>query len=348
MGDAGLAVGGDSMMSLNSPFAVWGLVAAALVALCVELYMRRRRRVARAIGDPRLIEQLGVEDLCRTPWVRVALVVLAAAALAAALTDPRWGEPETAEARGGPVVVVFDVSNSMLAEDLAPDRLQRSRRAARAVAHAAAGAPVGIVAFAGRAYALAPPTSDPGAVELYLDALHPDMVTQTGSSLAAAVRQGLALLLATDAPGGGTLVVITDADTEESPDSLQAVVDLAARVRVPIYALGAGTVRGATVPAIDPETGARNVMRDTRGEPVVTRLGEAFLRDLGESTGGAYISLAEPGADERVATVVASRPAPAGAALDAGATTPARYSWFAGLALALLGMEAAWPRRRRR
>lgn len=335
------------MISLDSPFAIWGLAAVSLVVLGTALYVRRRRRVARVIGDASLIAQLVGEDLRRTPWPRVVVVVMAAGALAAALTDPRWGEGEAAEARGGPVVVVFDVSNSMLAGDLAPDRLERSRRAARVVARTAAGAPVGIVAFAGRAYALAPPTTDPGAVELYLDALHPDMVTQTGSSLSAAVRQGLALLLATDAPGGGTLVVISDGDTEESPDSLQAAVDLAARARVPVYALGAGTVVGTSVPEIDPETGRRGVMRTPGGEPIVTRLGENFLRELGTRTGGAYIPLAEADADERIAAAIESRPAPAGPANE-GPTAPARYSWFAGLALGLLALEAAWPRRRQR
>lgn len=324
-------------------FTTLGVAAVLVVLLGLGLYVRRRRGVAAALGDPALLARIGGDDLRAVPWGRVAAVAGAAVALAVALTDPRGGDPEGAVARTGTVVLVLDASSSMLAADTPPSRLERERQAARALALALPGSPIGVIAFAGRAYAVAPPTRDPGSIELYLEALHPDMVTQTGSSLAAAVRQGLGMLVAGDASAGGALVVISDGDTDEDPDALHEAVALAARAGIPIHVLGAGTAGGAQVPAIDFESGRVNgVLRDAAGDPIVSALDEALLRDVAQRTGGTYLPLAGPDAAEKVATRIVEMPVRAGGSLaDPGALTSPLYAWFALLAFALLSLEAA-------
>lgn len=330
-------------------FAVWGAAAALLVLLGLALHVRRRRAVAAEIGDPALLARITGEDLRSVPWRRVGAVGAAAVALALALADPRWGGPEAATARTGTVVLVLDASSSMLAMDITPSRLERERQAARAIAIALPHSPVGVIAFAGRAYAVAPPTLDAGSIELYLEALHPDMVTQTGSSLAAAVRQGLGMLVADEASRGGALVVISDGDTDEGPDALLAAADLARRAGIPVHVLGAGTARGASVPAIDSESGrVGGVLRDEAGEPIVTRLDEARLRGLAERTGGTYLPLTDPDGPTRIAARVAAHPPRGDAAVaDPGARPPPRFAWFALVALALLAWDAAPLRRGR-
>lgn len=329
-------------------FLAWGVAAALVVVAGIALYVRRRRRVARALGDPAIVSRMAGEDLASPPWPRVIAVCIAAVAVAAALADPRWGVAESDPVRGGTVVLVLDASSSMLAADLAPSRLERERDAARTLARELPGSPIGIVAFAGRAYAVAPPTLDPGAVDLYLDALHPDMVTQSGSSLAAAVRQGLAMLLASERAGEGAIVLVSDGDTEEDPEMLRAAADLARRAGVRVHVLGAGTAEGAPVPSVDFETGTtRGFMRTADGEPVVSRLREAPLRELADRTGGAYLELADPEAARRLAPVLRSRATAAQGLEDPGALAAPRYQWFAILALALLAWESAAGGRRR-
>lgn len=337
-----------TMAFVWTSFLAWGVAAALVVVAGVAVYVRRRRHVARAIGDPGLVSRMAGEDLLSPPWARVIAICMAAIAVAGALSDPRWGGVEVESVRGGTVVLVLDASSSMLAGDLPPSRLERERDAARTLARELPDSPIGIVAFAGRAYAVAPPTLDPGAIDLYLDALHPDMVTQSGSSLGSAVRQGLAMLLASEQAGEGAIVLVSDGDTEEDAEMLRDAADLARRAAVRVHVLGAGTAAGAPVPSMDFETGTTaGVMRTATGEPVVSRLKEAPLRELAERTGGAYLELSDPEAARRLASVISGRATAARRLEDPGALPAPRYQWLAFLALALLVWESATTGTRR-
>lgn len=324
-----------------------GAALPVLVALALAAFVRRRRRVAARLGDRPLLAALAGEDLVAVPWGRVLPVLLAALSLGAALADPRWGEAaETGETRGGTVVLVIDASGSMLTADLPPDRLARAREAARELAASLPGAPVAVVAFAGRAYALVPPTVDRGALDLYLDALDPAMVTQSGSSLAAAVRQGVGLLAAgEDDLGSGALVLISDGDALDEPGRVEEAVGLARRAGVPIHALGAATPRGGPVPDVDLATGeSLGFKREAGGEIAVSRLGEALLREVAGGTGGEYASLADAGAVERVAAALRER---GGEGPGGRGGAPPRFAWFAFAALLLLVAEMGSGARRR-
>src|SRR5690606_32462792 len=145
------------------------------------LYARRRRRVAQALGELSLLERLGGRGLAAFPWRRVLLVVPAAAALGFATLGPRWGtRDEVTESRSANVVLTMDISKSMLAPDVAPDRLERARLLARRIVREMRTDRIGLVVFAGRAYVLSPLTTDHGALDLYLDALDPQIVSQGG------------------------------------------------------------------------------------------------------------------------------------------------------------------------
>lgn len=319
------------------------VAAAALppvLALAVWGYVRRRRAVGSRLGDRLLLARLAGEDLLAVPWRRVVPVLLAGVLLGAALLDPRWGEAtEGAPVRGGAVVLVLDASSSMLVEDLPPNRLEAERAAARELLRSLPGTPAAVVVFAGRAYALVPPTVDRGALDLYLEALHPSMVTQSGSSLAAAVRQGVGLLAAGDAdPSAGALVLVSDGDAREGPEELREAVALARRAGVRIHTLGAGTAAGAPVPDIDLATGERlGVKREPGGEVAVSRLNEELLREVAASSGGSYAALSAPGAVEALATRLQGKAGTEGT--GAGGRVP-RYPWFAAGALLLLLGEA--------
>lgn len=335
------------MMEVRLDLAAAGALAAVMVSLGVWLWARRRRRVATALADARLSRLLADEALDRVPWGRVALVLLAALSVGAALADPRWGAPAAAgDARGGTVALVLDASGSMLASDVEPSRLEQERSTARALVRALPGAAVGVVVFAGRAYAVSPPTTDAGAVELYLDALDPSIVTQSGSSLASAIRQGLGLLLGGGAGEGGALVLATDGDVLEDPEGALDAARLAARAGIPVHVVGIGTPGGGVVPEVDLRTGeVLGPRRDPAGELVTSRLNEPLLREIAEQTDGVYVRAGDERAVPRlVEALMRSGGGPGGGGLE----RPARYGWFAGAALLLLLAELAAGTRARR
>ncbi|HET7276080.1 MAG TPA: VWA domain-containing protein, partial [Longimicrobiaceae bacterium] len=201
-----------------------------LMCVALVLYVRRRRRVVAAIGDARLVAQLAGTDLLAAPRTRMALILLTSIALALVIG------PGASDHFGGNdfpsnIVLVLDASGSMRAEDVATTdglttRLEMERRGARQVVGDLRGKSVGLVVFAGDAFILSPQTYDYSAIQLYLDALSPSIVSQTGSSLSSAIRQGVALLADTIGTGGGTIVLISDGDALEPRPTIMEAVDL--------------------------------------------------------------------------------------------------------------------------
>jgi Ca-activated chloride channel homolog len=308
-----------------------------LTAAGVWLFVRRRRTAARALGDPALARRLMGVDLAEVPWPRVLAVVAAAVVIGIGLTDPRWGlAAGGGVARGAPLVAVVDVSNSMLARDGAPDRLALARAALRRTADRANGRPIGIVVFAGQAVALTPPTTDRSALDLYIDALHPNMVTQTGSSVAPALRQGLALLTAGD--GGGVLLLVSDGDATAEGGMPVEIARIAGRNGIPVYTAGTGTAAGAPVPDIDFQTGRQLGFKMERdGRTAISRLNERLLEGIALESGGVYVPLRDDASLDLLASTLA-----AAAARGRGGPPDEReprFAWFAAAALLLLAAE---------
>jgi Ca-activated chloride channel homolog len=327
-------------------------VVPALLAFLMWLYARRRRRIARAFSDPHLIARLGGDALRRFPTARLLLLTLAGASLALAATGPRWGVRVT-EGRtlSLNVVLAVDVSKSMLAADLQPNRLERARLFARRVLRELPGDRFGLVAFAGRAYVLSPLTVDHSALQLYIDALDPYIMSEGGSALATALNQATDLVRASDAAGDRVVVLLSDGEeVAQGIDAVRAAADRTARAGVRVVAVGIGTARGATIPAADPVTGrTAGVVRDEYGEVVTTRLDEETLRMIAARTGGTYVRLDDAAA---VSRVVAALHGMQRAESDSTQGVEPR-EWaalFAALALVLLALDTLlggvpWSRR---
>ena len=337
-------------------FRPWLLPLVLLLPLAVgagiALAVRRRRRAAEAFGEHPLVLRLAGRDPGAAQWARAALLVPAAAALGLAAADPRWGRGGDAAgegAGGAEVVLVMDASNSMLVEDVRPNRLERERAAARQLAHGLPGSRMGVVVFSGRGYVLTPLTGDPGAVELYLDALSPEIVTQGGSSLASAVRQGTDLLLGGDSLSTGkVMVLMSDGEALEERAEVGLAVRRAERAGVTIHTLGFGTEAGGPVPDVDPTTGRRlGFKRDVDGRTAVSRLDPGMLREIADETGGSYREGSDPRAVAALVRDVAA--APASARRPDGTGGPAlRYQWFLAAALLLLAADTLLAARGRR
>lgn len=312
-----------------------------LLAGAVWLYARRRERIARAFSDAHLLARLGGEELLRFPLPRLALLVLAGVCVGMAAAGPRWGY-DTAEGQSLSlnVVVATDISKSMLAPDVEPNRLERARLFARRMLRELPGDRFGLVVFAGRAYILSPLTSDHSALELYLDALDPEMVSQGGSSLAAAISQATDLVRGSETSGGERAVVLlSDGEALEEAGGVEAAADRAARAGVRFITIGVGTPDGDRIPDIDPASGqVVGFKRDETGQIVITRLDENLLRTVAERTGGQYVRLDDASSLSRVISELQGMQRERGESSQR-VEARERFALFAALALLLLAID---------
>ena len=322
--------------------------AVALIALL--LWMRRRRDAAAALGDASLVNRLA-PALSRLPRRRVALLTLAALLLGIAAAGPTWGREPVPSPRAADVVLILDASNSMLVEDVRPNRLERERALARDLVRRLQGARVAIVVFAGSGYVVAPLTRDYDALDAYLEALSPEMVPQGGTSISNAMRQGAALFFG--GPGErprGALVLMSDGDALEEQRDIELSASLLSRAGIALHTVGIGTPAGGPVPDVDPATGRRvGYKRDLDGSIARSALGEPLLQRLAEVTRGSYRRATAASGRELAAAVNVIRPG----GPDWTQVRPGnRYEWFLGAALALLALdsllESGMLRRRRR
>lgn len=332
-------------MSFARPDWLWLAGALPLCALLLVWLVRRRRmRVAARLGERALLARLGLARADRWPWSTSLLLTLAAAALGLAAAGPQWGTetlPGRNEARN--VVLAVDVSRSMLARDLEPNRLERERLLARRLLREMPGERFGLVAFAGRAYILSPLTVDYGALQLYIDALDPEIVSYGGSALSAAIRQATDLVRG-ERPNTGqrAVVLITDGEALEQEAAVMEAAERAAELGVTVHTVGAGTPGGALIPRIDPTTGrTRGFVIDEAGNRVVSRLDEELLRSVAETTGGEYFRLDRPGVTARLVNELERLAREAGEGGERQRRKD-RSAWFIGVAvLALLGESLA-------
>jgi len=296
-----------------------------------------------------LLARLGGADLARLPVERFALLVPAALLLGFAAAGPHWGiRAVEGESRSLNVVLALDISKSMLARDVSPNRLERERIFVRRLVRDLAQERIGMVVFAGRSYILAPLTSDQGALNLFVDALDPEIVSQGGSSLAAAITLASDLARGPEDAGGvRAVVLVTDGEALEDQGEIMDAVARARRLHVKIFTMGVGTTEGAPVPEIDPDT--RRIVgykRDPYGTPVVSRMDPVLLRKIADGTGAQTYDLTRGGSTEDLVRQLRRLQRTPGTT-DAGVEPRDQTAWFLGLALLLLAVDHIVARRRR-
>ncbi|MEP6591057.1 MAG: vWA domain-containing protein [Gemmatimonadota bacterium] len=313
------------------------LIAAPLLAigvLALALAARRRRRAAAASWSA----ALGAESARlgrRSPWLLGLVALLTTLAMA----GPRWGMASGAtESRALNVVLVMDVSRSMLAQDVPPSRLIRAGGLARRLAQDLGSDRLALIAFSARGYLLSPLTLDQSAIALQLDALDPDIASEGGSSLANALTQARLLLNSSSQGGDRAIVVFTDGETFEAEADLVATGRALRQARITLIAIPVGDIRGARIP--EPGGGWH---KDGEGRDVVTVRRDDLLHLVVDAAEGVLIpaTAADPsGEAQRVLSRLARAPAS-----DRTASDLVPKAWLLALAAALLLLAQTLTRR---
>ena len=252
----------------------------AAVAIFVFAQLRRRRRLER-FASSSLLAQLTPSASPARLRTKFILYTLAVTFLILAAARPQVGSKLREEHQKGiEMMLVVDVSNSMLAEDFEPNRLDRTKFAIDRVVESMKQDRIGVVAFAGEAQVQLPITSDYRMARAFARKLSPAMVRTQGTDLGAAIKLA-SMSFSSQSEGSRVMILITDGENHES-DALEAA-QAAAEKGIAIYTIGIGTPEGAPVMI------GGEYLTDDKGDMVVSKLDEKMLQEIASATGGAYV-----------------------------------------------------------
>ena len=279
-------------MRFAEPMFLWGLLTLPLFALLfVYAYHRRKKLAARFVS----LSMLPKLSTSVSPWRRLAKVTIllfAIAFLFVALGRPQWGRKmEHIERRGLDLVLLQDISLSMLAEDIKPNRLTRSRHEISAFLESLSGDRVGLVAFSGEAQVMVPLTLDYGTVQMMLKELTPGWL-MPGTNLEKAIRKGMDLYRNSGSAGQYSVMILMS-DGEELEAAAVNAAKEAAEMGIRIYTIGIGSREGVPIP-VPSKNGEVAYKKDMQGNIVTTRLEDGTLQEIASVTGGLYF-YANPG-----------------------------------------------------
>lgn len=240
----------------------------------------RRKRLSR-FGDEELVRQLMPSYSGAKGWVRTVLTALALFFFLIGLARPQIGAKLSEhEARGAEIMICLDVSNSMLAEDYSPNRLDRAKLAISRIVDRLQDDRIGLIVFAGSSFVQLPITTDYVSAKMFLNTIDTQSVPIQGTAIGDAIFTALKSFSA-QSEKSRAMIIITDGENHED-DAVEAARQ-AAEMGVKIYAIGVGSLQGQPIPVNG------ELLKDREGNIVVTRLDEATLQQVAQAGGGAYV-----------------------------------------------------------
>ena len=257
-----------------------------LVLLFVaNLYWQRKKQAE--FGDLDLIKKLSPEKSIFKPTLKIILMLIAISCLIIALVNPKIGtNPETIKREGIDLVFAIDVSKSMLAEDVAPSRLEKTKQIVSQIINQLGSDRIGIIAYAGSAFPVLPITTDYSVAKMFLQSMNPTMVSSQGTSLDEAIKLSATYF---DKSDKTKKLLIMISDGEDHSDGAEAAAEEANKAGLKIITIGVGTQKGGPIPL--KENGVvQGFQRDHDNQVVVTKLNPESLTAIAKATKGGYIN----------------------------------------------------------
>ena len=249
--------------------------------LGMALWMGARRRRLRKLGDEALVNELMPSWSRSKRWVRAVLYSLAFFFFVIGLSRPQIGAKlKEYKVKGAEIMVVLDVSNSMLAQDYSPNRLERAKLAISRITDRLQGDRIGLIIFAGSSFVQLPITSDYVSAKLFLSNISTESIPIQGTAIGDAINTAVKSFSA-QSENSRAIIVITDGENHE--DDAVATATQAAEAGVKVYTIGVGSVEGQPIPMDG------GLLKDKEGNIVVTKLDEDTLKEIAQAGGGAYV-----------------------------------------------------------
>ncbi|CAM4069496.1 vWA domain-containing protein [Gillisia hiemivivida] len=261
------------------------LIIPGLIVLFIGLLFWRKSK-QKQFASPEMLEQLTPDKSVFKPWLKFSLLLLALALLVIALVNPKIGtKMETVTREGVDIVFAIDVSKSMEAEDVAPNRLEKSKQLVTQIINNLASDRIGIIAYAGSAFPQLPITTDYASAKMFLQAMNTDMVSSQGTAINEAIELSSTYFNEEDQTSK-VLFIISDGEDHEG--DIGNVAKEAADKGIRIFTIGVGSLKGGPIP-IKRNGVIQTYKKDQNGETVITKLNEATLKDIANDANGEYI-----------------------------------------------------------
>jgi Ca-activated chloride channel family protein len=274
------------MYELEEKIYLYCLAVLPVLALIFLFNLYWKRKKQREFGDLMMVRKLSPDKSVFKPVLKFVIVLLAMASLIFALVNPKIGTKiETVKREGIDIVFAIDVSKSMLAEDVAPSRLEKSKQLVSQIINQLASDRIGIVAYAGSAFPVLPITTDYGVAKMYLQGMNPGMVSSQGTSLDEAIEMATGYF---EKDSKTSKLIIMISDGEDHSEGAEDAAEEARKAGVKIITIGVGTEKGGPIP-LKRNGVVESFQRDNENQIVVTKLNKSSLETIAKSTKGGYV-----------------------------------------------------------
>jgi Ca-activated chloride channel family protein len=274
-------------MQLEEKIWFWLLLVIPILIVLFVIVQFWKRHAQNKFANQRIIKRLSPSRSHFKPILKLIVLCLAFACLTIAMVNPKIGTKlQTIKRQGVDIVFAVDVSKSMLAEDVAPNRLEKSKQLVTQIINNLASDRIGIIAYAGKAFPQLPITTDYAAAKMFLQSMNTDMLSSQGTAINQAIQ--LARTYYDDEEQTNRVLIIIS-DGEDHSDVALDVAEAAADEGIKIFTIGVGDVKGAPIP-IKRNGIVLNYKKDNAGETVITKLNEETLKSIAKEANGEYIN----------------------------------------------------------
>lgn len=270
------------MLRFEDPIYLWLLLVIPLMAMIRFVAWRQRKAKLRKFGEPELLRQLMPDVSKYRPSVKFWIANSALCVLILMLARPQMGTKISHEKRNGiEAIICMDISNSMLAQDVAPSRLDKCKMLVEDMVDHFTNDKIGLVVFAGDAFVQLPITSDYVSAKMFLQNIDPSLIQTQGTNIGEAINVAMRSFTQQDKVGRA-IIVITDGEDHEG-GALEAAA-AAKKKGINVFILGVGNPKGAPIPL-----GEGNYMKDASGQTVMSALNEQMCKQIAQAGSGVYI-----------------------------------------------------------
>lgn len=274
------------MYQLEEKIWFWVLMVIPVIILLFVVLQIWKYKTQKRFANKTLLKRLSPNQSLFKSILKVSVLCLAFTCLSIALVNPKIGTKlETVKREGVDIVFAVDVSKSMLAEDIAPNRLEKSKQLVTQIINNLASDRVGIIAYAGKAFPQLPITTDYASAKMFLQNMNTDMLSSQGTAINEAIELAKTYF---DNEELTNRVLIIISDGEDHTDAAASVAEEASNEGIRIFTIGVGDVKGGPIP-FKRDGIVLNYKKDSNGETVITKLNEDTLKEIAAEANGSYL-----------------------------------------------------------